>query len=237
MPPAPILCDDWALFLDIDGTLLDIALRPGAVTVPPGLPATLQTVGRRLGGALAIISGRSLADIDRLLAPLKPACAAEHGAIVRLGDGTLFEPDQSRSVPDAWRERIRAAAKNWPDVLVQDKVFSLSVHYRLAPEREGEIRSMLQTVVADSPDFEILPARKAFELRHRALHKGEGLCALMRHAPFKGRVPVFVGDDVTDEDGFRAARAMGGLGLHVSEAFGGKPANVRRWLEDFADGT
>jgi len=233
--PSP--CETWALFLDIDGTLLDIAQEPGAVIVPPDLPEVLEAVGKRLGGALAIITGRGLADIERLLAPLKPPCAAEHGAIVRLGDGTVFEPDASRSVPATWRQRIRAAAEGWPGVLVQDKQFSLSVHYRLAPEHEAEIRSLVAAVVAEDPEFEALPARMAVEVRHRALHKGEGLRALMLHAPFKGRKPVFVGDDVTDEDGFRAARALGGLGLEVGEAFAGKPANVRRWLASFAAGT
>jgi len=229
--------ENWALFLDIDGTLLDIARRPGAVTVPPELPAVLDAVSARLGGALAIVSGRPLADIDRLLAPLKPPCAAEHGAIVRLADGTLFEPDESHSVPNTWRRRIRAAAQNWPDVLVQDKAYSLSVHYRLAPEREEEIRTLLAGIVAENPEFEALPARKAIEMRHRTLHKGEGVRTLMRHPPFTGRVPVFVGDDITDEDGIRAARALGGIGLNVGETFGGSPANVRRWLQGFADGT
>jgi trehalose 6-phosphate phosphatase len=231
----PELRDDWALFLDIDGTMLDIAQKPGAVTVPPDLPNVLNAVSRRLSGALAIVTGRPLADIDRLLSPLTLPSAAEHGAIIRHSDGTVDEPDESFSVPRVWRERIREAARDWPGVLVQDKRFGLAIHYRLAPEREEEITALVRNVVAEDPHFEAMPARMAFELRHRDLHKGEGLQALMRHQPFTGRVPVFVGDDVTDEDGFRAARAMGGLGLHVNEVFGGQPANVRRWLRAIGD--
>jgi trehalose 6-phosphate phosphatase len=230
---APGPREDWALFLDIDGTLLDIAQKPGAVTVPPALVPTLEAVSARLGGALGIVSGRQLSDIDRFFSPLMLPCAAEHGAIVRTSDGTLSLPETHCSVPADWRKRILEAARKWPGVLIQEKSFSLSVHYRLAPEYEEDIRRLVDAVVAQDPQFEALPARMAFEIRHRSLHKGRAVRELMRSAPFKGRVPVFVGDDVTDQDGFHAARNMGGIGLNVDETFGGKPANVRNWLKSF----
>jgi len=235
IPPSPQ--DDWALFLDIDGTLVEIAPKPGAVAVPPQLSALLVAASNRLGGALALVSGRPLDSIDRLLAPLKLPCSAEHGATVRYFDGTVSAPDPARRVPDAWRERVAAAAARWPGVLVENKPVGICVHFRLAPDREGEVRTLLDSLVAESADLEVLPAHKALEIRDRRLTKGEGVLALMKSSPFAGRVPVFVGDDVTDEDGFRAARALGGLGLRVGEVFGGAPANVRQWLKDFAGGT
>jgi trehalose 6-phosphate phosphatase len=142
---------------------------------------------------------------------------------------------QGRSVPARWRFELHAAARDWAGVLVEEKAHGVAVHFRLAPEREAEVRALVDQVVADDPrNFEVLPARMAFEIRHRSLTKALAVDRLMPCPPFLGRVPVFVGDDVTDEDGFRAARAMGGLGLHVKEAFGGQPAQVRGWLETFA---
>jgi len=117
--------------------------------------------------------------------------------------------------------------------LVGNKAFSVAVHYRMAPERERDVRELALSVV-DDPEFEVLPARMAYEIRHRLLNKGEAVRTFMKTAPFEGRIPVFVGDDVTDEDGFCTVREMGGLALHVDEAFGGRPADVRAWLKLFA---
>lgn len=224
---------DWALFLDIDGTLLEIAARPDAVIVPADLAPTLAAASAWLGGALAVISGRPLTVIDHLLSPLTLPCAAEHGAQLRLADGTLLEPGNRRDVPAQWRGRILAATRDWSGVLIGNKAFSVALHYRMAPERERDLRQLAHSVV-DDPEFEVLPARMAYEIRHRLLNKGEAVRTFMKTAPFEGRVPVFVGDDVTDEDGFRVVREMGGLALHVDDAFGGRPADVRAWLKSFA---
>ncbi|GAA0579944.1 trehalose-phosphatase [Rhizomicrobium electricum] len=223
----------WALFLDIDGTLIDIAPRPQDVVVPADLPGLLQAVSDRLGGALALVSGRALEIIDRLMAPLRLPAAAEHGAIVRLPDGSV-QTCVARSVPLSWRKRLRVETKDWTGVLVGEKHASVAVHYRLAPEHEEDVRALVMRITADDPDFEVLPARMAFEIRPRGADKGTAIRRFLETAPFRGRVPVFVGDDVTDEDGFAVARDAGGLGLHVARDFDGETANVRRWLKTVA---
>lgn len=232
-PPVP--SHDWALFLDIDGTLLDIAPRPDAVRIPPHLPATLAAVSRRLGGALAVVSGRPIAAIDSILAPLSLPCAAEHGAVLRLPDGDMQRPGDTCRVPDSWRNCLEQAAKQWDGVIVDSKTYSVAMHYRLAPERRHDVQELVHGIAAGDPEFEVIPARMAFELRHRSLHKGTAVFRFMQEYPFIGRMPVFVGDDVTDEDGFAACRELGGLGLHVDSNFAGQPANVLKWLKEFAD--
>ncbi len=233
---APTPRTDWALFLDIDGTLLDLAPRPDAVEVPANLAATLADAGSRLGGALAIVSGRTLAEIDQLMAPLRLPCVGEHGAVIRRPDGATDRAGADHRVPSAWKTSLHAATRYWPGVLVEEKTYGVAVHFRQAPSREREIRDLTEALVAqDATGFEVLPASMAFEIRHRALTKAIAVETFMALPPFAGRVPVFIGDDVTDEDGFRAARAMGGLGLNVKQSFGGRPCEVRRWLQCFAD--
>lgn len=232
---APKPRPDWALFLDIDGTLLDIAPRPDAVEVPANLAATLAEARSWLGGALAIVSGRTIAEIDALMAPLRLPCVGEHGAIIRRPDGATDRAGPDHKVPSAWKASLHAAAGRWPGVLIEEKTYGVAVHFRQAPGLEREVRDLVDTLVAEDSDrFEALPASMAFEIRHRALTKAIAVDEFMTQPPFAGRVPVFVGDDVTDEDGFRAARAMGGLGLNVGNSFGGQPSRVRRWLGDFA---
>ena len=224
---------DWALFLDIDGTLIDIAERPDAVVVPPDLIATLQTVSERLGGALALVSGRAQVAIEWLMTPHVLPAAAEHGAILRLADGSL-EAGVTRVVPPGWREHLKAETRGWPGILVGEKHASVVVHYRMAPEREAAVRELVTRIAAEDPDFEVLPARMAFEIRPRGADKGSAVRRFLQTPPFHARRPVFVGDDITDEDGFAAARAAGGLALHVGRDFAGEPAHVRRWLKTFA---
>ena len=230
---APVPHPNWALFLDIDGTLIEIAARPSAVVVPRTLPPLLSAVAERLGGALVLASGRRLDDIDRLMAPYRFPCAAEHGAILRFGDGSARVQQESRVVPERLREKLREAAARWPGASIEEKTFTIVVHYRQAPSRRDEIRAFIGSLIAGE-DFEALPARMAFEIRHRALNKGAAVDAFMAEPPFASRVPVFVGDDITDEDGFRAAEALGGIGVDVRVVFAGEPADVRAWLGTFA---
>lgn len=231
---APAPQDNWSLFLDIDGTLIDIAPTPDSVIVPDTLIPTLLAARARLGGALAIVSGRPLADVERLLGPAGFPCGAEHGAIIRLGDGAVADADPALAVPKAWQSQIESATRDWRGVIVESKSYSVAVHFRAAPERESDLRRLIDAVVAPAAtEFEVLPAHCSLEIRHRAIDKGAAVRTLMKYHPFAGRVPVFVGDDVTDEDGIAAAAALGGFGLHVREAFAGRPANVRRWLEAF----
>ena len=220
-----------ALFLDLDGTLLEIAATPELVVVPPALPAVLAHLHHQLEGAVAIVSGRPLGQIDRLLTPFRASAAGEHGVSIRFADGTFEELPVGIAVPDTWREVLTKAVERWPGVRIETKPHGLAVHYRLAPEREAEVWELVRALVpAEHPWFRLLPAREAVEIGMRAASKGNAVERLMAHAPFHGRKPIFVGDDFTDEAGMTIASGFGGVGLRVAEVFGGDPAQVRAWL-------
>jgi len=220
-----------ALFLDFDGTLVEIAATPEQVVVPPGLPDLLAQLYRQLGGALAIVSGRPLAQTDQLLRPFSASGAGEHGVSLRYDDGTLEEMPVGIAVPANWRTALESAAERWPGVRIEEKPHGVAVHYRLAPERSHDVWRMVRALVPPNhPWFHLLPAREAVEVSLRSVSKGHAVERLMAHQPFHGRRPIFVGDDITDEAGMTMARRFGGLGLRVAEAFGGDPAMVRAWL-------
>lgn len=224
----------WALFLDLDGTLVDLAPRPEQVELGPGTLALLREIERRLGGALAIVSGRPLAQIDAVLAPWTPAAAGEHGAFCRLPSGAVVTPDPP-AVPAAWRIQAEAWAAAFPGVLVEQKSSAIAVHFRLAPASGPTLRARMASLVAARSDaFVLSPAHMAWEIRPRGVHKGLAVERLMREEPMRGRLPIFVGDDVTDEDGMRAAEAMGGHGVHVHRCFPEGAAGVRAWLSRVA---
>lgn len=225
---------NWALFLDLDGTLLDIAATPDAVVVPGDLVHDLSVAGRKLGGALAIVSGRLLSEVDTLLAPLKAAGAGEHGAVVRLPSGQYDEIDAKVS-PDLV-EMLAEAAQDKPGILIERKTHSVVVHYRGAPRHEEFFRTLCTSLIKGQESaFEVLQAKMAFEIRPRTVTKARAVNRLMQTAPFEGRVPVFIGDDATDYDGFRACAKLGGEGIDVFERFAGRPQEVRLWLKTFAN--
>jgi len=226
-----------ALFLDVDGTLLEIAATPEKVVVPPGLPTLLDELQQQLGGALAIVSGRPLEQIDNLLSPFSAFSAAgEHGVAVRYHDGTIEELPAGCAVPEMWREALTAAATRWPGVRVEPKPHGVTMHYRLAPEREADVWRLVRALVPeDHKWFRLLPAREAVEIGLRGYSKGHAVERLMGQKMFRGRRPFFVGDDHTDEAGIDMARQLGGVGLKVAEMFDGDPAHVRAWLKHGAD--
>jgi trehalose 6-phosphate phosphatase len=220
----------WALFLDLDGTLLDIAPRPDAVRVPETLPRDLARLSHRLGGALAIVSGRARATIDDLLAPLSPPGGFGHGAELRAANGALL-PDTMPALPVGWADTLATLVAAHDGLLLERKPHGLAVHFRAAPDQGPAVHdAMLRLVAARQADFAVLPAHMAFEIRPRAATKARAVETLMASPPFIGRRPVFVGDDVTDEDGMEAARRFGGFGLHVGRDFTGGPAQVRAWI-------
>ncbi|GGG47794.1 hypothetical protein GCM10010964_38960 [Caldovatus sediminis] len=230
LPEPPPLPPRAALFLDFDGTLVEIAPTPDAVRVPPALLSVLGRLARRLDGALAVVSGRPMRDLDRFL-PLPVVKVGDHGAALRLGPGAPVIGPHLPLPPPEWRARAAALAERFPGALLEEKAHGFVLHYRLAGPEAGEAaRELLSALVAEQPErFALLAARKAWEVRPRGVSKASAVAALMTRPPFAGRVPVFVGDDATDEEGMAEARSGGGIGLRLQDAFG-TPARLRAWL-------
>lgn len=225
----PRLTSRHALFLDFDGTLIDIAPSPHAIIVPPELPAVLMRLQLLLGGAIAIVSGRPVDDLQSYLAPADLDIVGEHGAVMKRRGGDVHPPQAAW--PEAWNERIAMFLAGHPGTEVERKAYSIALHFRRAPEAEHDALNLLRLFASEATGgFEILPAKMAFELKLSTTSKGKAITELMSEEPFRRRIPVFAGDDVTDEDGFIAVTAMGGVALRVDEAFGGEPERVRAWL-------
>ncbi len=224
--PAPIP-PDAALLLDLDGTLLDIAPRPELVVVPPGLNDALRAQRQRLADAVAVVTGRPIEQVDGLLGDAPFAVAGEHGGAIRHAPGEAIARPALASAPAAWLAEAGRLAAAHPGVLLERKTHGFVLHYRATPEAGPALQAALAALV--TPDFALLPARMAWEVRPQGADKGSAVRALMARAPFAGRRPIFVGDDVTDEDGIAAAVALGGMGLRVPQAFG-DAEGVRRWI-------
>ena len=226
--------DRAALVLDLDGTLLDIAAAPDLVVVPAGLADALLRLRATLGNALGIITGRPIQQVDALLPYIPYAVAGEHGAALRYSPEAPVEGPPLPAVPASWLDVAKTLAAEREGVLVEPKSHGFAVHFRAAPDMEDRVRHALEQLVARQPGhFVLLQARKAWEIRPRAADKGKALAALAARPPFAGRLPVFVGDDVTDEDAIAYARSVGGFGLRVADAFG-DAAGVRAWLGEAA---
>jgi len=232
---------DWALFLDIDGTLLELAPEPQAVRVPPGLAARIATLAQGLGGALALVSGRPLSDIDRFF-PGRFDAAGTHGAQWRLG-GTETTPGPP--VDEALAgivALLREGTNRLPGVILEPKPHALAMHYRLAPQWEAQVRSLAGRAAERlGPAFRLQAGKLVVELLPAAAGKGAAIRRFMGQPPYAGRTPVFVGDDLTDEDGFAVVNALGGLSIRVGEGEPTlaqsrlpSPAAVRDWLAGLA---
>jgi trehalose 6-phosphate phosphatase len=222
-----------ALLLDLDGTLLDMAATPDAVVVPPGLTGVLRTLRRQLGGALAVVTGRGIETVDSLLGDAPHAVAGEHGGAIRPAWDAPVERPDLKSPPQEWIDRAASLEAAWPGSMLEQKARGFGLHFRLTPDAGVAIHDALSGLVAGSPDFELLQGQMLWEVRPRGIDKGHAVSRLMSHEPFLGRLPVFIGDDVTDLDGIRVARALGGAGLWVADVFG-DAAGVRRWLHETA---
>jgi len=210
-----ILCPSCALFLDFDGTLVDIAPQPDAVIVPSGLVGTLTVLNKYLGGALALISGRPIDQIDAFLHPLQLPAAGVHGAERRGASGhmTLLSTHPLQHVEEA---ALSLAARH-PLLRVENKRGSIALHYRQAPELEQECLQAMQAAVEESPGLTLLRGKMVAEAKPGGASKGHAIEAFMQEAPFAGRSPVFVGDDFTDEVGFATVQRLQGLGVKVGE--------------------
>jgi trehalose 6-phosphate phosphatase len=207
-----------ALFVDFDGTLVDLAEAPDAILVPDGLPALLEELSDVLGGALALVSGRSVSDIDAHLGRPKVAIAGSHGSEFRKAGGavTPTTPDMTKQTATI-AARLSVLHEQDPRLLVEPKTGSIAVHFRQAPERENDCRAAVRDAIASEPDWTILSGKAVFEARRKDVSKAEAVRALMARSPFAGRTPVFIGDDVTDEDGMAAAIELAGFGVKIGQ--------------------
>jgi trehalose 6-phosphate phosphatase len=237
MPPVNA---NTALFLDIDGTLLDLARTPDRVKVPQELLRTLEKLSHQLSGALAFVSGRSLDSIDRLFAPFRPAAIGAHGGEIRGLDGSVA---RSQPLPDSVRDIFVGLAGNIPGLLLEDKKCALALHYRLAPEARPVLTSAMEkhARLFETEKVHILQGKAVIEARHTGVDKGSAVTALAKQKPFAGRAILFGGDDTTDLDVFRILPKLGGRGFSVGKRFAGAehvfdtPRAVRQWLARAAE--
>lgn len=234
-PPPP--ASHWALFLDIDGTLLTHAETPDAVYVDDALRALLERLQRFCGGALALVSGRAVDDVDALLKPLVLPVAGQHGVERRDLSGQLHRLPFPEAHLRQIAQRFAAFKARHPGIVFEDKGHNLALHFRLAPQLEREVRTLVEHAVADlGEDFELQAGKMVIELKPTGHDKGSAIEAFMAEAPFAGRMSVYIGDDLTDEHGFATVRRLGGHGVKVGE--GETVADwrladvgaVRRWL-------
>ena len=237
-PPPQADVASIALFIDVDGTLLDLAERPESVVVEPSLRATLIVLHERLGGALAVLSGRSLRQIDALFGLDQVAAAGLHGAELRGPGGVVLETAPPGANLIAVRAKADELGAAIPGLLVEDKGAAIALHYRAVPDAELAVRrAAIGLLDLAGTDFELLQGQLVIELKPRHADKGTALARLMQLAPFAERTPWMVGDDVTDEDAFAEANALGGMSILVGARRPtaahhalASPAAARAWM-------
>ncbi len=239
---SPFNASNLALFLDLDGTLIDIASTPTGAVAPPGLAELVQNLALALDGALAIVSGRPIADLDRLLAPARFCAAGVHGAEIREsadGEVRLIAPP----LTVAFIESVRDLAQLDPGIVIEPKSAAIAVHYRQAEQQAGEVERRLRELVPASDDsLDLRSGRKVSEVIQKHVSKGAAVQSFMHQPPFSDRLPVMIGDDFTDISAFEAVESFGGRGLRVAGEFFEPSvadfdgtADVRRWLVDLSD--
>lgn len=234
---------ETAILLDIDGTLLELKPTPREVFVPEGLSGTLNGLLTRTSGALALVSGRSLNDIDLIFAPDQFPAVGGHGAEMRLTGDDEAVAVHAPPLDKELKRRLATIAKLSPGILLEDKGYSLALHYRLAPHAEKAIYEAVSLIRADLPNapIEVLPGKCVCEIKHSGFTKATGVRELMTHEPFKGRRPLFIGDDVTDETVFAIMPDFDGLAFSVGRRAHGvaghfdSPADVRSFLAQLLD--
>ena len=234
---------ETAILLDIDGTLLELMPTPREVWVPPGLSKTLIRLLARTNGALALVSGRSLNDIDLIFAPEQFPAVGGHGAEMRIDPDNESVDAHAPPMDRELKRRLAAIAKLSPGILLEDKGYSLALHYRLAPHAEKAIYAAVSLIRADLPNapIEVLPGKCVCEIKHSGFTKATGVRELMTREPFKGRRPLFIGDDVTDETVFGIMPDYDGLAFSVGRRAKGvaghfdAPSDVREFLAHLLD--
>ena len=238
MTKLPEITEGWAFFLDVDGTLIDIAPTPDAVIVPPGLPGMLESLLAKTGGALALLTGRSIETIDRLFAPARLPIGAIHGAEIRFADGEVLATSAAPALAGI-RTRLADFVAARPGMLLEDKGSAVAVHYRAVPELHDAIEAEIRSAVAAADHgLAVQPGKMVFEIRPAGANKGEALVRFMSRTAFAGRRPIAVGDDLTDETMFATALRLGGYASRVGMAANSSsatmdfsnPSEVRNWI-------
>jgi len=232
------LFDDVAILLDVDGTILDFAPTPLQVRVPPSLPRTLRRLWERTNGALAFVSGRPVRELDLIFSPLQLPAIGGHGAELRLAAGADPELPRLPPLDPAVKRCLATIAEADAGIILEDKGYSLALHYRLAPDKAEFVQQAATNVCAGlASSIEVLPGNSMVEIKQRGFNKGTAVRELMTYAPFAGRVPTFLGDDMTDWDVFKIIPEFRGIAMSVGEKHHGvdyhfdRPTDVRHWLE------
>jgi trehalose 6-phosphate phosphatase len=231
--------DRTAIFLDVDGTLLDLAPTPLEVSVPVRLRNALAALKRRTGGAIAFISGRPIAEIDRIFHPLRIPAVGGHGAEIRFSPDGEIRRSRIATRDTDLRNELAEIVRLDPGILIEDKGFSVAIHYRLSPQFGGEVLQHVATICRSErcASLEVLPGKLVVEIKPSGYNKGTGLREMMTVPPFGGRKPIFIGDDITDDAAFAALPDFGGIGFSVGGIVPGAtfnfdgPQDVRLWLE------
>jgi trehalose 6-phosphate phosphatase len=230
---------ECAILLDVDGTIVDLAPTPREIWIPPPLRLVLSQLIERTGGAVALVSGRSVNDIDMIFAPLQLTVVGGHGAEFRPLGQLRSGSRTSAPLDPALKRKLAAIAEAGPGILVEDKGYSLALHYRLAPQMEELVRAEVAKICAQFPadSIEILSGKLVVEVKPAGFNKATGVRMLMSYPPFAGRHPIFIGDDTTDECVFAIMPELDGLAISVGRQVPGvtsyfdTPDSVRAWLE------
>lgn len=216
LPPPPPASAAWAYFIDLDGTLVDIADAPDAIAVDARLRQLLGELERVCGGAVAVVSGRALADLERHLAPMRLAAAGQHGLERRDAAGRLTTRAIDADIAAGLRDKLAPLVGRHPDLLLEDKRLSLALHYRRQPRLASYLHRLMRQYAAASHGRIVLQrGKRVIEAKPAGIDKGTAIAEFLVEAPFRGRRPVFIGDDVTDEHGFAIVNAAQGLSIKV----------------------
>ena len=242
IPPLPTDLARLAILLDVDGTLLDLAPTPREVFVSHALRETLARLWKRTDGAVAFVSGRPVSELDLIFSPLRLPAIGGHGAELRVLPGTAPEAPRLPPLDPDVKRRFAAIAESGPGIVLEDKGYSLALHYRLAPDKEHVVREAAMKICEDldGASIELLPGKLVVEVKQAGTTKATAVRELMTFPPFAGRRPVFIGDDITDLGVFAILPDFDGIGISVGlKAYGAdfcfeRPTDVRHWLEQLS---
>lgn len=219
MNALPVNLREWAVFLDVDGTLIDLASTPTGIVIPEELPAQLFALSGLVGGAMALVTGRSIKSADSMFAPYQFTIAGMHGSEVRSSSGEISRKMIDRTALDQARQELEKLTARWPQAIIEDKGLAIAMHYRLVPEAERAVQATMSTIHSRLGDgWKLQSGKMVVELLPSGTDKGSAIADFMSMPPFKGRKPLAIGDDLTDEAMFHFVNASNGRSVRVGEA-------------------